>query len=653
MTLPVPNIAVNGAIQTVRQLLGRNGHCINDLCAAINNCANSKAHRYVISSVDSVFDDVHIPSSDKTGDTDVEKSLTKTLFKLPRAVYMPCNSDTLRPGPNFGSIVDEQLKHFTEDNVDVQEYASLVEELTNTVEFISENALDAFHGPLRPSTLKMLNSYKDVLLKDKRIGDLKKLRYATQLMNVLKIHSVDSDDLENMIIEILKKTPNIVRQCKTVTLESLFKMRLPVEVKAPFDEYIRMASTKYLGIDEWSDFLWMVARCSDNRNTIDCYLQSYNVVMRNAQREGTDMNITNSALINIIYAIATLQKRLRHSDPVFKNALRILESIWYFVEDHIATFEPTELIDIAKVYFGNHLVVNPLMKNGGRNYLDFLVTEISQRSEELLLKDWISLIDAVDGIRDAMVVNVLEDQQANYYTKVGTIQKAWLERLVVSLKQNELTDVADSIYSLSLPQCSTFCKYLVIASLYEEPLSAIIERRCLSLITDVTYHTSRHIYDYYFAQFQMALPSHNGLRIALESNKKLSQLLLQMSAKNLLRLLRLAKYCSPGDCRILLHTLAAKIESGVVTLSSQQNMAVLKHASHFKDTTLLNAVIASVTPKLLSSAEPHKGFSKLLDISKFVLSMSKDEHYEQSASPVLNELIVQHAPAHVRHLSPK
>ncbi|KAK1443741.1 hypothetical protein BgAZ_206170 [Babesia gibsoni] len=651
MSANITKVAMNDAFQAVRQALSKGNNNMKDLCSAINKCLSNKSHRYVMSSVDSVFDALPPSSLQDKKDGEQQKTLMKTLFKLPRAVYMPRMNDVTLPGPNFGEVVDDQVEKMLNSSQTMHDYATLVTELGNTVEFMAEHSLNGLYGPLRPSALGMLDCYKQALIGDSKMGDLKKLTLAAQLLNILKLHSVDSEELIDCITQIIEKTPSIIRQCNVETLETLMKMKLPEPHKSNLDEYIRMCSAKKMDIEEWSKMFWMLSRTSGSRNTIDCYLNSHKIVLRNHQSNEKDKKLSNKVLMNTVYGIATLSKRLKCADPVFKNALATLESIWPFIEENISTFEPAELLVIADCYFENHKSVNLLMKNGGRNCLDFLIRECSRRLNEFLLKDWVSLLEAMNCIRDLMVVNVLMEKPDNYYIKVEDIQRAWTQELVKELKGKELTDIADHVYSLSFPQCSNLCKHLVMASCYEEPVSAIIERRCLSLITDVKYHTSRHIYDHYFLQFQMILPSQNGLRIALESNKPLRELLSQASGNSLLSLLGLARYCNPTDARLLIQKLSDRIESSVLTLNHQQYIHVLKHAIHFKEPKLVNAVLVAVTPQLLDSSEPHKGFAKLLDLSKYAMALPIKEDHNQSASLIINELIVQHAPSHVQHLS--
>ncbi|GIX63703.1 pyridoxal phosphate enzyme, YggS family [Babesia caballi] len=651
-------MAVSGTIQKVRTAIAQGGPGVNALCAAVNKCAANKTHRYVLSSVDSVFDGVVLEAAPEGPDAGEPKDVVRTLCKLPRAVYMPRTADVTRPGPDLGALLDKELRKVEETDAPLQEYAAYVQELGETAEFVAEHSIEGFYGPLRPSALRLLNKYKQTLMQQERLGSLRKLTYATQLIHVMKMHSIDSEELADFINAILAKSPNLIKQCSIPTLDVIFKTKLTPEIKEKLDHCLRMTTTTPMGLKEWSELFWMVARNSDNRNTIDCCLQSYKIVARHMNRqdkaaEGNKKakSVTCSTLMNVVHGVNILQNRLRPSDPVFKSALQVLEAVWPLLEARISKFQSAELIDIAECYFEHHRAVNPQMRHGSRNCLDLLVREFVRRSRELTLRDWVALFEALDRANDAMVVNVLMPKPGNYYVKVAAVQRAWVEDLAQSLRSMPLEELADNVYSLSLPQCSNLCKHLVAAGCYEDPIAATLERRCLTLITDLKYHTTRHVMDFYFVQLQMLLPQQNGLRVVLEGNKPLRDMLGRMSSTNLLRLLSLARCCAPADCRVLLQRLAERVETQTLVLTPQQCASVLKHAARYKDSNLTNAVLAATVPQLLTAAEPHKGFYRMLDLSKFALALPRSDFGDTSPAGLLNELIVQHAPLHVSHLA--
>ncbi|ORM41752.1 uncharacterized protein BXIN_2824 [Babesia sp. Xinjiang] len=646
--------AVSGVINVVRDTISRSGTNVKDVCTAINKCSSNKAQRYVLCSVDSIFDGLNLdpePSSEGSGD---KKVLARVLCKLPRAVYMPRTPDITRPGPDLGSILDHELNSWDSSDTTLQDYAVIVQELGDTAEFVSEHSLDSFFGPLRPSAISLLERYKHELLQESKRGDLKKLTHATQLLQVMKLHSMDTDELVEHITGIIQKTPMILKQCNISTLETIAKMKLPSELRDKFDDYLRMSTTRYMGFKEWSEYFWMVARNSDNRNTIDCFLHSYKILARNMRREGGDdldtvKSISCASIMNVVHGITTLKNRLRTSDVVYKDSMGLLESIWPLIEERKQQFQNSEFIDIAECYFENHRVVNPQMRHGSRNCLDVLMNEFVRRADQFLLRDWVSAFEVLDCARDAMVINVMQ-KPTNYYIKVTAVQTAWIEDLANELKGMPLEEIAENIYSLSLPQCSNLCKHLVAAGCYDDPISAALERRCLAILTDLKYHNTRHVMDFYFVQLQMVLPQQSALKTALENNKPLREMLVQMSCNSLLRLLRLAHHCNPADSRLLLHKLAEKIEANVLKLTPQQCVTVLRYASRLKDCNLTNAVIAVATPPLLSSDESHKGFCKMLDLSKFALAMPKSDFADTTPAGILNQLIVDRAPVHVHHL---
>ncbi|GBE60742.1 hypothetical protein, conserved [Babesia ovata] len=658
MAAKAASVAVSGAIQAVRAAVERCSTETNELCAVLSKCCSNKAHRYVLSSVDSVFYGMKLPEKADAEDSGDRKSTVLTLCKLPRAVYLPRSPDVTRPGPDLGAVLDGELQSWDAEELTLQDYSSFVSELAETAEFVSAHAIDGSFGPLRQSAVEVLTKYKQMLLQDTRLGDLRKLTYAAQLLNVLKIHSIDSDNLTELIIAIVAKTPQILRQCSLQTLDAIAKIKLPTKEKEYFDYFLRMSTTKPMKLKQWSEMFWLVARNSDNRNTIDSFLHCYKIVARHMNRvesaEGTKEKakaVQCSSLMNVVYGVMTLQKRLRSNDPVYKNALGVLEAIWPLIETRLQRFEHAELIDIAHCYLEHHKVINPQMRHGSRNCVDLLVREFVKRSGEFMLRDWVALFEVLDTSRDAMVINVLMQKPTNYYVKVAAVQQVWLEDLAKSLEQMPLEELADNIYSLSLPQCSNLCKHLVAAGCYNAPVSAVLERRCLSLITDLKYQTTRHIMDFYFVQLQMVLPQHNALRSALESNKPLRTSLEQMSCNTMLRLLGIARHCGPAERRVLLQKLTERIESNVLKLTHQQCLTVLRYAARFKDSNLTNAVLTAAIPPLLETQERHKGFYRMLDISKFALNLPKDECSETSPAVILSELIVQHAPAHVRHLA--
>ncbi|CDR94072.1 hypothetical protein, conserved [Babesia bigemina] len=658
MTVKAAAVAVSGAIQAVRAVVQRSRAETKDLCAVLNRCCANKAHRYVLSSVDSVFHGLTIPSNADAEWSGDRKSAVLTLCKLPRAVYLPRSSDVTRPGPDLGAVLDGELQSWDSVERTLQDYSAFASELAETAEFVSAHSLDGAFGPLRPSAVEVLNKYKQLLLQDTRLGDLRKLTYAAQLLHVLKMHSIDSDNLTELISAIVAKTPQILRQCSLPTLDSIAKIKLPSKEKEYLDYFLRMVTTKPMKLKQWSELFWLVARNSDNRNTIDSFLHCYKIVARHMNRvesaEGAKekaKSVLCSSLMNVVYGVTTLQKRLRPSDPVYKNALGVLEAVWPLIEARLQRFEHAELIDIAHCYLEHHKAINPQMRHGSRNCVDLLVREFVKRSGDFMLRDWVALFEVLDTSRDAMVVNVLMQKPANYYVRVAAVQQAWVEDLARALEQLPLEELADNVYSLSLPQCSNLCKHLVAAGCYNAPVSAVLERRCLALITDLKYQTTRHVMDFYFVQLQMVLPQHNALRSALESNKPLRTSLEQMSCNTMLRLLGIARHCGPAERRVLLQKLAERIESNVLKLAHHQCLTVLRYAARFKDGNLTNAVLAAAIPPLLETPERHKGFYKMLEISKFALSLPRDECSETSPAVILSELVVQHAPAHVRHLT--
>ncbi|GFE54920.1 hypothetical protein BaOVIS_023240 [Babesia ovis] len=676
----MPPAKVGATIHKVRDLIFKNRNDIKNFCKIINRCSLNQSQRYVLYTVDSIYDGVHfdfapslehtqtnsdvtaevpiaqadttLVNAPRTSDID-SKTIIRTLFKIPRAVYTPKFPDAVRPGPDFCALLDKELEKWDPANRSLQDVAKIVSDMHEMVEFISEHSIDVLVGPLRPSALRLLESYKHALLHDTRHSKVKILMLATELLHVLKIHSIDSEDLQAFILNMLTASPTMLKQCNVSTLEHLSRMKLPESIRSNFENVMQSHTTKYMSMNDWAAMFAMVSRTSDNRAIIDCFIHGYKILARNMRRDLGDepdlKTVSTITLRNAVGAISTLHKRLRPSDPLYKNATRLLESLWPLVESRRSRFNPVDLINITGCYIRHHGEINPQVHNGGRNCLDILIQEIHRRSGDFLLRDWVSLFEVLDTARDVMVVNVLRSNPGNYYIKMATIQRAWIEDVATMLQQQPLEQLADNIYSLSFPQCATFCKHLVAAGCYTDALSATIERRCLALITDLKYHTSRHVLDFHFLQLQMVLPPHNPLRSVLQSNKSTRDMLSHLSSDSLLRLLDMSPICNLADTLLLLQQLTSRIEANALKPSAQTAVTIMNHALRYKDANLVNAVLAVSIPPILQLEETQKGFCKLLDLSKYALRLPKSGS-DITPATALNDFILERAIANVPHL---
>eukprot|EP00371_Babesia_bovis_P001502 XP_001610149.1 hypothetical protein [Babesia bovis T2Bo] len=638
-------VGLSAPIERVKSTLSESAGDINSFCQAVSRCSLNPSHRYVLYTVDSVYEGLELDSSSTPGNA-AHKNVTRHLFKLPRAVYIPRAPEGYKFGPDFGSLLDSRLDAST---LTLQDMSTIVNNIIDMCEFIAEHSLDTLVGPLRPSVLSFLEAYRERLLADRRYGEVKRLRFATELLHVTKLHSIDCDDLVSYISNMLGSSPGLLRQSTPDTLEYLCRMKLPYDLRCRIDGLFRSLSCTHLSVDQWSHLFAVACRANDNRNTVDCFIQQFKVLYRGLRVEADHNRVSQGAIMHVVRGISNLRCRICPSDPLWSNVSHVIESLWPFVNVRKGRFSNSEFIAVAECYFHGHRSLHPQLSQGARDCLDILIREFHRRRGSFLLRDWVNVFEVLEHARDAMAVNVLMNKGSSYYIPVSTIQRAWVEDVSAQLSEMPLESLADSVYSLSFPQCSNLCRHLVHAGCYAEPLSAALERRCLALLTDLKYHTTRHVLDLYFFQLQMVLPPHNPLRSALQSNKTATEMVSGISSYNLIRLLSLSLGTNASGVMLILNQLCERIESNLLSLGFAESCNLLSHAVSYQHWALVNAILSVAVPRVLRSHEGHKCLSRLLDLSKFTFSMP-DSGSISTPATVLQSLVLERAANNVHHL---
>ncbi|KAK2195518.1 hypothetical protein BdWA1_003194 [Babesia duncani] len=473
----------------------------------------------------------------------------------------------------------------------------------------------------------------------------------TQLYDVLKLHSIDSDDLMTAIIDLISRSPALITQCNVDVLDCLSKFKLPPPQRGHFEKLLYDITMRCSDVEVWSRVFMIAARSSDNRAIVECFISSFRHVLRNSFKKGVieKGHVPPHILLNVLKGQNTLQRRLSSGDLVIKGGIANLDILWPSVEHQLHSFNSSDMITIATCYFEALGIAQHQTKQEMRGCLNVLMKAIEKRSGEFLLKDWICILNALDKISCLVVSNVLSPDPGNYYVKVSSIQEVWTRKVAESLNSMDIEDLANVIYSLSFPQCSDLCKYLTMVDMYVAPLDAAIERRAIAYVGSNKHTGSRNIFDFYIAQLQMLLPDKNGLRIALDSRKSLEQVLVGMPTCRISQLLPLTRFSEVDNAKMLLNILSDRVRSNLGPTCASEIAHLLEYGVKLQSVGLCDSIIALNAPRMLES---RGGFCQLLELSRLLAKLQMpSESFLSSPAATLDELLTINADAHVSHLT--
>uniref|UniRef100_A0A3B0N8S9 RAP domain-containing protein n=1 Tax=Theileria annulata TaxID=5874 RepID=A0A3B0N8S9_THEAN len=273
--------------KNVRKVLNTSGSNLTDFCNVISKLTRDKSKRFVLNSVDSIFEGIKIPEILEPKSPNESISVARSLIKVPKALFLPRNLDEDSRCQNLPKLLESSLTQITDPRGKLSEINSFFTELRSTTQFLTDNSLQDNYGPLRPFVIDFLRKHEEELLGYEELGDMKKLRFCLTLMDVLKTHSMDSQKLHQKIIEIVEKTPSIVKQVPFETLTILSKLKLPQNSKKYFKEHLQ--SMVFEDLPTIIMYSRMVFTQFDDKSVLEAFLCSLKHKLKSEKCEGDQL----------------------------------------------------------------------------------------------------------------------------------------------------------------------------------------------------------------------------------------------------------------------------------------------------------------------------------------------------------------------------